>query len=91
MNTSAIYHRPESEFAYLYNEATMHIRLQTAREDVKAVYLVHGDPYLVNKEQWYQKKVPMQKLLSTQLHDCWQISVGAKFRRIAYGLSLIHI
>ena len=85
MNTSAIYHRPESEFAYLYNKATMHIRLQTAREDVKAVYLVHGDPYLVNKEQWYQKKVPMQKLLSTQLHDYWQISVGAKFRRIAYG------
>ena len=56
MNTSAIYHRPESEFAYLYNEATMHIRLQTAREDVKAVYLIHGDPYLVNKEKWFQKK-----------------------------------
>lgn len=31
MNTAAIYHRPESEFAYLYTEETMHIRLRTAK------------------------------------------------------------
>ena len=45
MNTAAIYHRPESEFAYLYTTDTMHIRLRTARGDVRSVSLLHGDPY----------------------------------------------
>ena len=35
MNFAAIYHRPESEMAYLYDPQTMHIRLRTAKNDVK--------------------------------------------------------
>ncbi len=50
MNTAAIYHRPESEFAYLYTEETMHIRLRTAKGDIASVQLVQGDPYLLGKK-----------------------------------------
>ncbi|WP_373780556.1 alpha amylase N-terminal ig-like domain-containing protein, partial [Weissella soli] len=45
MNLAAIYHRPESEMAYLYDDETMHIRLRTARADIAAVSLIAGDPY----------------------------------------------
>lgn len=44
MNTTAIYHRPESEFAYLFEKDKMHIRLRTARQDVRHVQLLCGDP-----------------------------------------------
>ena len=49
MNTAAIYHRPESEFAYLYDSETLHLRIRTAKGDVAHVHLVSGDPYLVNQ------------------------------------------
>lgn len=35
MNKAAIYHRPESEFAYLYAKNLMHVRLQTQKSDVE--------------------------------------------------------
>ena len=50
MNTAAIYHRPESEFAYLYTEETMHIRLRTAKATLP-LSNVQGDPYLLGKEK----------------------------------------
>ena len=83
MNTTAIYHRPESEFAYLYEKDKMHIRLRTARQDVRHVQLLCGDPYTLYKEAWYQQRIEMKKILSTDLHDYWQVSVGAEFRRLS--------
>ena len=32
MNNAGIYHRPESEFAFLYTKDLMRIRLQTAAD-----------------------------------------------------------
>lgn len=61
MNTTAIYHRPESEFAYLYEKDKMHIRLRTARQDVRHVQLLCGDPYTLYKEAWYQQRIEMKK------------------------------
>ena len=43
MNNAGIYHRPESEFAFLYTKDLMRIRLQTARDDIKTVGLISGD------------------------------------------------
>lgn len=85
MNTAAIYHRPDSEYAYLYDKDTMHIRLRTARADSKQVYLISGDPYLLDKEQWYQEKEPMKKIASTDLYDYWFIEKKAKFKRLSYA------
>ena len=89
MNTAAIYHRPESEFAYLYTEETMHIRLRTAKGDIASVQLVQGDPYLLGKEKWYQQSLTMKKLVSTELYDYWFIALSAKFKRLSYAFTLV--
>ena len=61
MNTAAIYHRTESEYAYLYTNELMHVRLRTARADCKNVSLVHGDPYELEKKRWYKQPSAMRK------------------------------
>lgn len=85
MNTSALYHRPESEYAFLYTKDTMRIRLRTERDDVQQVGLIQGDPYLISFDKWYLEKTPMKKTLSTDLHDYWEIETQSKFHRLQYG------
>ncbi|MGM0215931.1 glycoside hydrolase family 13 protein [Enterococcus sp. AZ109] len=84
MNIAAIYHRPESEYAYLYSKDTMRIRLQTAKEDVKSAALISGDHYLFN-EKWYLNRENMGKGLSTAHHDYWEIEVSSEFNRLSYA------
>lgn len=84
MNQAAIYHRPESEFAYLYTKNVMHIRLQTGK-DVAEVRLLQGDPYELETKKWFEKSTPLEKWLSTDSHDFWQIEVTAPYKRLSYG------
>lgn len=87
MNTAAVYHRPESEFAYLYDKDTLHLRLRTAKGDVAKVHLVSGDPYLVHR--WcHEKPRPLEKILSTDLYDYWFIPVTSESKRLSYGFTL---
>jgi len=88
MNTAAIYHRPESEYAYLYDQETMHVRLKTAKGDIQQVWLLHGDPYNLELEEWYKKPLAMTKILSTNVYDYWFVEVTAPFKRLSYGFSL---
>ena len=88
MNTSALYHRPESEFAYLYDHETMHVRLRTARGDVREMALLYGDPYFLDKEEWFRKPLQMIKTLSTDLYDYWFVEVKAPLKRLAYAFAL---
>ena len=37
MERAALLHRPESEYAYLYEKDIMHVRLRTKKDDVKEV------------------------------------------------------
>ena len=46
MELTAIYHRPESEYAYLYKDGQLHIRIQTKKEDIKRIFLHYGDPFI---------------------------------------------
>ena len=43
MNFHAVYHRPKGNFAYAYDENTVHIRLRTAKQDVEEVNIIYGD------------------------------------------------
>lgn len=88
MNTSALYHRPESEFAYLYDPETMHVRLRTARGDVREMGLLYGDPYFLDKEEWFRKPLQMIKTLSTDLYDYWFVQVNAPLKRLSYAFAL---
>lgn len=90
MNYAAIYHRPESEYAFLLDKETMHIRIRTAKDDIYKVEIVYGDPYAIRslKSNWYLQKVPMKKGLSTDLYDYWTISIKESKHRVAYGFYL---
>lgn len=88
MNKSAIYHRPESEFAFLYTDDRMRIRVKTARNDIQTVGLVYGDHYEFASKKWYQKSEPMTKGLTTETSDYWELEVTVPFKRISYGFIL---
>ena len=89
METSAIFHRPESEYAYLYKKDEMHIRIRTKRGDVSKVNIISGDPYLHGEKKWYMDNMPLELILSTDVHDYWFIKTGAEFRRLSYAFHVI--
>ncbi|AQP54602.1 alpha-glycosidase [Vagococcus penaei] len=89
MERAALYHRPESEFAYLYEKDVLHIRLRTKRNDVAEVHLISGDPYLVSEDKWYQTSQPMHVIAQTEDYDYWFIETSAEFRRIQYAFEVI--
>ncbi len=84
METAAIYHRPDSEYAYLYEVDNFHIRLRTKKGDAKQVSLISGDPYSHGTEKWFKKDKPMKLTASTDIHDYWMIETYEKTKRIAY-------
>lgn len=88
MLKEAIYHRPKDAFAYAYDERTLHIRLRTKKDDVDAVYLLFGDPYVWKDGAWQFDKQPMQKSGCDALFDYWFIAVQPPYRRLRYGFEL---
>lgn len=89
MNIAAIYHRPESEDAYLYTNDLLHIRIRTAKNDISRVDLIHGDPYIMNKADWKNNSITMKQTLSTELFDYWEASVTEPFDRCAYVFHIV--
>lgn len=89
MERTALLHRPESEYAYLYTKDTMHIRLRTKKDDVAAVNVIKGDPYLLGQEKWYEQSTPMKKIATTEDYDYWLLETGASFRRLQYAFHVI--
>lgn len=88
MNYAGIYHRPESEFAFLYTKELMRIRLQTAKDDIHSVGLISGDFYTFTQEKWYRTQKAMRKISTTATHDYWEIDVRAEHHRLAYAFCL---
>ncbi|MED0685886.1 alpha-glycosidase [Anoxybacillus ayderensis] len=88
MLKEAIYHRPKDAFAYAYDERTLHIRLRTKKDDVDAVFLLFGDPYVWEDGAWQLDKQPMQKSGCDALFDYWFIAVQPPYRRLRYGFEL---
>ncbi|MDR2976332.1 MAG: glycoside hydrolase family 13 protein [Streptococcaceae bacterium] len=88
MNKAAIFHRPESEDAYLADPETVHIRLQAARDDLTKVVLHYGDPYMVSVQDdeitWEHRTVEMEKVATTELSDFYQIAVHLPHKRMDY-------
>lgn len=88
MNKAAIYHRPESEYAYMYDEKVVHLRLRTAKDVIK-VGVLWGDFYQVDGVKWAEKEEWMTLLAETEEHRYWQISVVPPYRRLKYGFHVI--
>ena len=63
MLKEAIYHRPKDNYAYAYDEKTIHIRIRTKRNDVQSTTLIYGDPYEWTDGKWISSSTPMKKLV----------------------------
>ncbi len=87
MELTAIYHRPESEYAYLYKDGQLHIRIRTKKEDIKRIVLHYGDPFIFT-EDLYEETEEMDKVTSDDLFDYWQVSVAVGYARIQYLFEL---
>lgn len=85
MIKEAIQHRPINNFAYSYDENTLHIQLKTKKNDMKSVELIFGDPYFWLNNKWQSNSALMQKSGSTKYHDYWFIEISPEFQRLRYG------
>lgn len=92
MELTAIYHRPESEYAYLYKDKTMHIRIRTKKGDIESVHLHYGDPFIFIEDR-YEAIKEMTKLppmlclitgkwmLRSAMHD-FSISLNSRISKV---------
>ena len=87
MELTAIYHRPESEYAYLYKEGQVHIRIRTKKEDIEKIHLHYGDPFIFLEDS-YEDVKEMVKVTSDDLFDYWQVAVSVRFARLQYLFEL---
>ena len=87
MELTAIYHRPESEYAYLYKEGQVHIRIRTKKEDIGEIVLHYGDPFIFLEDS-YEDVKEMVKVTSDALFDYWQVAVSVDFGRLQYLFEL---
>lgn len=92
MERAAIYHRPESEMAYLEGKNQFHIRLRTKHADVRQVEVIYGN--LGKIQQHITDERPnvdgMQCTLKTDLYDYWEATIPVKAReRTQYLFHLV--
>jgi cyclomaltodextrinase / maltogenic alpha-amylase / neopullulanase len=88
MLKEAIYHRAGNNFAYAYDETTLHIRLRTKKGDVDSVTLIHGDPYDWTKDGWQTSRSLMTLSGTDEYFDYYFIAIQPPFRRLRYGFEL---
>lgn len=85
MQLESVYHRPKLNWAYAYDEKTIHLRLRTKKDDVTDVSAWVGDKYA-----WDDTKelLPMEKTFTDKLFDYWECEVEPPLRRLKYGFLL---
>jgi glycosidase len=97
MELSSLYHRASSNYAYAYDNKTLHIKLQTKVNDVQEVTLVFGDPYDFREQRgvgdesrwsWYVQYQRMEKVGTDGVHDFWYVEVTPDRKRIRYAFYL---
>lgn len=84
MNLQAIYHLGKSNYAYAYSKDCIHIRIRTGKDDIDEVTLFYG-----NKYNWQNKQsMPMDKILSDDLFDYYEIELHCEDSRLGYYFGL---
>lgn len=100
MEKAAIYHRPESEMAYLAGKNQFRIRLRTKHSDVHQVEIIYGKLDQIRKQKLGQAPddtevihpnvEAMKCILKTDLYDYWEVTIPVKVReRTQYLFHLI--
>lgn len=89
----AIFHQANSNYAYAYDEKTVHIKLRTAKDDIKIASLLFDHPKGWEPDDngvyhWYKQKIAMEKIATTALFDYWFIAVVPPNYNMRYGFVL---
>ena len=91
LNLHAIWHKSHSEYSYHIDAETIHLLLRTAKDDIKKVTLLYGDPFhwirdKNNKRfQWDMKISLMELKYRDELFDYFFAEVKVPSKRIRYG------
>ncbi|SES22215.1 alpha-glycosidase [Salisediminibacterium halotolerans] len=83
MLLEAIYHQPKSQYAYAYDEETLHIRVRTKRGDMDRVAVIWGDKYNFSDETITE--TPMEVFAQDSLFDYYHAEVKPPHLRFAYA------
>ena len=83
MERSALFHQPQSEYAYLMPDGKVQLRLRAKLGDLKAVSVYYQDPFLLlHGHDFLHEDMP--RLVSTQDHDYFQVDITVPTRRVVY-------
>ncbi|MFF2157563.1 alpha-glycosidase [Paenibacillus chitinolyticus] len=85
MNREAFYHGTRSNWAYAYDNRTIHLRVRTQRDDVEEIAVIASDKY--DWDTFYQE-IPMAKTASDSLFDYWEAEVVPSYKRLSYCFRL---
>lgn len=84
MIREALYHRPKNNFAYAYDDQTLHIRLRAKKNDLTSVNLIFGDPYRWAEQHMVSDTTAMEIVASDELFDYWFIAIKPENNRFVY-------
>lgn len=96
----AIYHSPQSNYAYGYDKDTLHLRVRTKKNDIKKAKLRIGDPYIWDEGgcdggnlnasggHWSGVTIEMQKEVQTEYFDYWLVEFKPPKKRSRYAFIL---
>jgi glycosidase len=93
MEFDQLHHEPKSQYAYLYDKDTLHIRLRVKKNQTNNVKLIYGDPFLykqgedTNRYMWapYEDGTPLIKEYETEFYDFFFIALSAEYKRVKYA------
>src|SRR5690554_8047358 len=85
MKKEALLHRAKSEYAYAFDEKTIHITFRTARNDIKNIKIIYGDPFAWTRDGWIHFEEKMTKRYQTRLFDYYFVEIKPKDLRVKYA------
>lgn len=85
---ASVYHRPTDQFAYPYDEHSLHIKLRTKKDNISSVSLFYGDQYEWLDNKWVSHTDSLKKVGTDSLFDYWLIHIKPEHKRIRYGFIL---
>ncbi|WP_338449083.1 alpha-glycosidase [Niallia oryzisoli] len=82
---ASILHRPTDQYAYPFQKDTLHIRIQTKKDNVASIELIYGDQYEWNDDRWFTRIAPLTRFGTDALFDYWMAEVSPPYQRLRYG------
>jgi glycosidase len=88
MNKHAIHHITEAPYAYGTGDKSLHLKLRTAKDDLKSVVVYYKDRY-----DWENEfdTIQLKKANTSDLFDYYEIDIEVEEKRFRYFFGLIDL